>query len=390
MENDLWLLTQLGAAQLFFRPDIPSHAAVQATVEVAREVNAERWTGFLNGTLRTLSRAFERTTDADAAHAASAIAGENADDWIRFDREVLTDKAEGKRISKRYSLPRWLVGRWTERLANADAVMRASNIDAGLWLRCRPDARDDVLAELAEHPSLSESGQTAEVRHTAEPGPLPESVFVEQSLPLMSLAAFREGRCSVQNITAMHAVDLLDPQPGERVLDLCAAPGGKTGMIAERIGSEGRVVAADSDAKRLPRIAENVSRLGLTNVDLLEVGREGEKMPPPASFDAALVDVPCSNTGVLAKRPEARWRISTDDLAELPPLQTALLSRAAVCVRPGGRLLYSTCSIEPEENADVVRAFLDAAPRWSLETDALTLPTAAADGGYRARLIHTN
>ena len=373
MENDLWLLAQVGLAQLAFRPDIPPRAAIHATVEVAREVNAERWVGLLNGTLRTLSTAFERQDSCDDK--SRAIADESTGGWLVFDRPVITDSAAGKRESKRYSLPRWLVRRWTERFGDdAASLMRASNIDAGMWLRCRPGTRDEVLAAVAE------------AGHEATPGDLAESVWLPQAIPLMGLEPFRDGRCSVQNLTAMRAVDLLGPQPGETVLDLCAAPGGKTGMIAERLRGEGQVIAADSDERRLPRIAENVERLGVANVEVRHVAREGGNMPEPGTVDAALVDVPCSNTGVLAKRPEARWRIGPDDLIELPPIQSGLLARAAASVRPGGRVVYSTCSIEPEENAAIVQAFLEGHPQWSLADDALTRPDGRVDGGYRALL----
>ena len=371
MENDLWLLAQLGAAQLFFRPDIPPRAAIHATCEVAREVNAQRWVGFLNGTLRTLSNSFEH---ADGCDDPSLAIADEARGWITFDRPILTDKQTTKRLSKCYSLPRWLINRWNERLPNAEAVMRASNRGEGLWLRTRPGERDAVLGE------IDAAG------HAAELGELPQSIFLPQSVPLSTIAAFGDGRASVQNITAMRAVDLLGPQPDERVLDLCAAPGGKTTAIAERGAT---VVAADSDEKRLPRVAENVARLGLQDsVELLAIGREGERMPSVDSFDAALVDVPCSNTGVLARRPEARWRVGPDDLTQLPPLQSRLLAQAAMCVKRGGRLVYSTCSIEPEENEQIVDRFLSGAPKWSRIKQHTTLPDARTDGGFRALLHH--
>ena len=382
MENDLWLLAQLGLAQLLFRPDIPTHAAIHATAEVAKEVRANRWVGFLNGTLRKLSEAFARGEQlpSDEEAAAATIAGERplgeSAAVLTFDRPIVADPAAGKPEAKRYSLPRWLVRRWLERYGEeAAAVLHASNLSDGVWLRTKPGHREEVLQALAARDLA------------AETGPLADAVWCRQSPPLHSLGVFVDGRCSVQNLTAMQAVDLLDPQPGETILDLCAAPGGKTGMIAERLAGRGRVIAADSDERRLMRVAENITRLGvLDSVDLLTVGREGEDMPEAASVAAALVDVPCSNTGVLAKRPEARWRIGTEDLAELPPLQTALLTRAAATVQAGGRLVYSTCSIEPEENAEVVAAFLADAPNWTLVEQTEQRPSERQDGGFRALL----
>ena len=388
MENDLWMLAQLGAAQLFFRDDIPDHAAIHATSEVAKEIGADRWVGFLNGTLRRLAGAVERVgqpsdgepaaTDGDSERidpATRVIATDALDGWLRFDRVIANEKAPGKQEAKLYSLPRWLVRRWMDRLPDPAAVMRASNVDAGMWLRCATaEDRDPVLA------GLTAAG------HQAEAGELPESIYLPRSIPLMSFTPFVTGRCSVQDLTAMRAVDLLDPRPGESVLDLCAAPGGKTTMIVQRMQNRGSVLAADSDQKRLPRIKENMKRIDARICEIRHVTREGEGVPDDGSRDAAIVDVPCSNTGVLSKRPEARWRVDTRDLEQLPPIQSALLARAAAAVKSGGRVLYSTCSIEPDENEQVVAAFLEQSPGWTRAEEQLTLPDGRVDGGYRALL----
>ena len=383
MENDLWLLCQLGAAQLLFRPDIPVHAAVHATSEVAKEVNAGRWVGFLNSTLRKLAEAFERTGDpGDRTHviASESLSGDDA--WIRFDREIANEKAAGKQEAKLYSLPRWLVRRWLERLPDPEAIMRASNVDAGMWLRCKsaedaPSIRGELIA----------AGHAVDT----QPGDLPESIYLPRAISLMTFAPFVQGRCSVQDLTAMRAVDLLDPQADESILDLCAAPGGKTAMIVQRMGNAGAVIAADSDEKRLPRIKENMKRIDARICEVRHVSREGANLPDAGTQDAAIVDVPCSNTGVLAKRPEARWRVEPPDLEQLPPLQVALLSRAAAAVKPGGRVVYSTCSIEPDENGQVVDAFLasEAGDGWDLAESHLTLPDGRQDGGFRALLRRT-
>ena len=184
----------------------------------------------------------------------------------------------------------------------------------------------------------------------------------------------------------MEVTDLLDPQEGEAVLDFCAAPGGKSGHIAELMAGTGRVLACDVSEHRLSRVNSNVERLELTNVETRLIERDGSR-DPTGPFDAALVDAPCSNTGVLAKRPEARWRVKPSDMEELPELQRQLIGRAAKTVRPGGRLVYSTCSIEPEENEAVVAVFLRETPGWRLIEETLTLPQSDRDGGYRALLF---
>jgi 16S rRNA (cytosine967-C5)-methyltransferase len=171
------------------------------------------------------------------------------------------------------------------------------------------------------------------------------------------------------------------------VLDLCAAPGGKAAVLA---GAGASVVARDVDDRRLERVTETLARLGVAERVTLSPGRGGEGLEP-ASFDAVLVDAPCSNTGVLAKRPGARWRFSTESQASLVAVQEGLLEDGARCVRPGGRLVYSTCSIEPEENQRRVRAFLARHAELELEEELEALPdvrgpTGPLDGGYAARM----
>jgi 16S rRNA (cytosine967-C5)-methyltransferase len=182
-------------------------------------------------------------------------------------------------------------------------------------------------------------------------------------------------------------VEALDVRPGQTVLDLCAAPGGKTSYIAELMRGQGTVYAMDLGAERLELLAQTVARLGLSNVRVLanEPGRWPRDLP--AQFDRVLVDVPCSNTGVLNRRAEARWRFSAASLESLTRLQMELLSQGAQAARVGGLCVYSTCSLEPEENAGLVRRFLAANPWMVLQVERETLPSAAGDGGYFARLV---
>jgi 16S rRNA (cytosine967-C5)-methyltransferase len=185
---------------------------------------------------------------------------------------------------------------------------------------------------------------------------------------------FAEGFYTVQDETSMKVAPLLDPQPGERVLDLCAAPGGKSTHLAELLGGKGRVVAVDLPG-RIPLVAESAKRLGLPNIDC--VAGDGTTIAFREPFDAILVDAPCSNTGVLSRRPDVRWRLREKDIAGAVAIQRKLTENAARLLRPGGRLVYSTCSLEPEENR------LDPA-MWRVLKEELTLPTARHSGGYQA------
>jgi 16S rRNA (cytosine967-C5)-methyltransferase len=182
----------------------------------------------------------------------------------------------------------------------------------------------------------------------------------------------------------MRVGSALAPAPGSRVLDLCAAPGGKTTHLAEFMGNQGEILACDVDAGRLATLREQCRRLGIGIVRTVPL--EAEQEPPPGPFDAVLVDVPCSNSGVLGRRPEVRWRLRPGDFRRLVPLQTKLLLWAGERVRPSGTLVYSTCSIEPEENGQVVQAVLQGLPDLVLEAEEQQVPGRPADGGYWARL----
>ena len=193
---------------------------------------------------------------------------------------------------------------------------------------------------------------------------------------------------SVQGESALRAAELVGASEGERVLDLCAAPGGKTAVLAE---TGAQVTACDISEARLDRLSQTVERLGRSDsVEALLIDPEGPA--PDGPFDAVLVDAPCSNTGVLGARPGARWRWGPASLRSLGELQSALFERSAACVRPGGRLIWSTCSLSPGENEQRVARFLEAHPGWSLDAEISHLPAPAGelgpiDGGYAARLL---
>jgi 16S rRNA (cytosine967-C5)-methyltransferase len=232
---------------------------------------------------------------------------------------------------------------------------------------------------------------------SAGPGALPESIRLEGTARVDRLPGFAEGWFSVQDESAMLAVERLAPRPGEKILDLCAAPGTKTTHLAERMQNRGTIVATDVHPERLSRVSVNCARLGISIVEPRLV-REHRHASPNATaalgpaagpFDAVLADVPCSNTGVLGKRPEARWRIKPHEIEELTVRQVQLLLSACQRLRPGGRVLYSTCSIEPEENERVVRAVLEREPQLSLTADWHQVPGRPSDGGYQALLVRS-
>jgi len=222
----------------------------------------------------------------------------------------------------------------------------------------------------------------------ASAGTLIGSIQLEQSPRLETLPGYADGLWSVQDEAAMSASLLLAPQPGESILDFCAAPGGKTTHLAELSCDRATIVACDVANGRLQRVRENAARLQLTSIQPMVVPKDGRDLPA-GPFDAVLVDVPCSNTGVLNRRPEARWRFDQIGLEELVVLQTRLLLQACELVRPGGRVVYSTCSMEPEENRGVVDTVLMAMKDFRLDREIQHHPGRPADGAYQALLIRS-
>ena len=189
----------------------------------------------------------------------------------------------------------------------------------------------------------------------------------------------------VQDPSTLLAVQELNPQPGETVLDLCAAPGGKTTFIAQQMQNRGRIVAADVSEDRLNLIKENCVRLGVTCVETILLSTLNSQ--PSTSYDRILVDAPCSNTGVMRRRVDLRWRVRPEEIERLRKTQLEILGQAASRLRPGGVLVYSTCSLEPEENQEVVKQFLSEHAEFKLRSERELLPIVdGVDGAYVARL----
>jgi 16S rRNA (cytosine967-C5)-methyltransferase len=376
VEPWLWDALRLGTYQLALLDHIPVHAALNETVELASHFGRPGAKGFLNGVLRAVARLM--TPDRADRPAADALPLEDGA-YRRLARPVLPDPASHpvEYLGSGFGLPTWLVRRWTDRYS-LDEVYRLGFWFAGaapLTLRVNPlrSTREDYLAACSAVGIASEAGDH------------PQAVRLRDSVPVRELPGYAEGWFSVQDESAMHVASAVAPEAGMSILDLCAAPGGKATHLAELMRDTGRVLACDTDPARLQTVNSLVARLGLTTVETRLVSRSLGDVPT-GPFDAILVDVPCSNTGVLGRRPETRDRLRASDLSELAALQERLLRAAADRVRPGGIVVYSTCSIEPEENGKVVRHVLQERPELHLEWEAEAVPGRPADGGYRARL----
>jgi 16S rRNA (cytosine967-C5)-methyltransferase len=352
-------ILRLSLFHLLYLDTIPPHAILHQAGELARKLISSGERSYLNGLLRSVQRAGDRLPFPD-----------------RKDRAAY--------LSVVHSHPRWLVKRWGESRGweEAEEICRADNLPPPVFARC--NRLKIVPGELAK--VFAREGVT----WTPVPG-REEIGTIKSPRPLVELDSFKDGLFLVQDISTLRPVELLAPVPGERIADLCAAPGGKTVYISEKMEKTGRLLAADPSGFRLKKLRENLERSGagpvlVRRIDLLKSrpGRSG------GTWDGILLDVPCSNTGVLRRRVDARWRIGYDDLLRLARQGVSLLDAAAGRVRTGGRIVYSTCSLEPEENGDAVRKFLQGRGDFSLEEEESGLPREeGGDGYYAARLRKT-
>ncbi len=368
---------RIGAYQLLYLPRMPAHAAVHTAVEL---LQAQR--SFANALLRGLTRRIVlRAADPSRPRAEFELpATDDAPRAVVFDHDALPDPhaTPAEYLSVVHGVPADLLARWLEAygLERTKAIAHASASVPGVSLRVQR-ARTEVALLQA---SLREEGIAT--RAGAEAGFL-FLQHVEAGSPFTT-RAHREGLFTAQDPTAAAAAQALDAQPGETILDLCAAPGGKTAVIAEALLGRGKVFAYDIDGERLQRVREITQRMQLGAV----VTVVSDLASVPAECDAVLADVPCSNTGVLSRRVEVRRRPIRDSLAALVPAQIGLLRVALARVRPGGRVVYSTCSLEAEENRGVVDAALRSCPDAQVQREQLTLPQAGAhDGGYFAVIV---
>lgn len=375
LEPQLVTVLRLGVYQLVFCSSIPVHAAVHETVGLAKRVTL-RWGGFANGVLRSCERLL--TTDTVSEPSANAVPISTG--TYRLLRETVFPNPEtslAKYAATAFSLPEWLIKRWLGWLTPADILA------SGFWFNTVPNAslrvnrlkgsRDEYLTR------LQEAGVDAIA------GELPEQIVLQTSQRIDHLPGFDEGWFIAQDGTQMQVGYTIDPKPGEIILDACSAPGTKTTHLAELMGDTGEIWATDVSIARLAYVDQNAVRLGIRSIRSIPV-RDDLADLPPGPFDAILLDVPCSNTGVLGKRPEARWRISPLGLTELVHIQRKLLTEAANRTTTSGRIVYSTCSIEPEENQQQIDWFLQENKDFRLVKHVSRRPGQPADGGYLALL----
>jgi 16S rRNA (cytosine967-C5)-methyltransferase len=372
-------LLRLGLYQIFWLDRIPDHAAVHETVELAKQNGFGPQAGFVNAILRGYLREASETKKLLAELKISNPAiGFSHPQWLvekwqkQFGKERTQQLLEWNntppktfaRVNTLKTDAGKLIEKWREENVEYDFVRRnflgravSPLIADGAHGVTRPTDFENLVFELKSHP------------------------------PLNSLASFREGWFYIQDPSTLLAVRELAPRAGETILDLCAAPGGKTTFIAQLMNNEDKIVACDISEERLKLIQENCARLGVTCVETISNSKFEIRN---SKFDRVLVDAPCSNTGVMRRRVDLRWRISPEEILRLQQTQLDLLKLATTKLKSGGVLIYSTCSLELEENSEVVKEFLREHKNFKLESERELLPFVDnVDGAYVARFVLT-
>lgn len=357
-----WLL-HVGLYQLLFCSRIPPAAAVNTCVDLAHRAGLGRLAGVVNGLLRALLR--QRPDLADDQPGAP---------WQGLALPTEAPQA----FALRHSLPDWLAADLLSWLSPEAAERFAlhCNLPPSLDLRIQP-LRCDRSA-------LLEAFAAAGIDASALPDSPLGITLRQRAGDLKELPGYVEGFWSVQDRHAMGIVPLLDPQPGMRILDACAAPGGKTTQIAEQLAGRGELWAVDRSAARLERLERNAARLGLTGIHTLAADAADLVTLHPdwiSHFDRILVDAPCSGLGTLARHADARWRLQSEAIGELASLQLHLLQTLLPLLKPGGRLVYATCTVHPRENGETIAAILSLEPRLKRRSETLWWPGEDGDPG---------
>lgn len=353
---------RLGLYQLLMLDRIPPHAAVFETVEQAKRLGFSLEASFINAILRRYAAELAPT-------------------------RTLLEELKATEPHHGFSHPQWLVERWTQRWGAADTrrLLEWNNTPPPTCVR---------VNQLKTEPQLLldrwRQKEHTEYDFLRVPWAEDNQLFSLQAHPsLKTMGSFQDGWFYVQDPSTLLAVNTLDPWAGESVLDLCAAPGGKTAYMAQKMENDGELIACDSNADRLQLVSHNCQRLGVTCVQTRALGDNPQAVLGTKQFDKILIDAPCSNTGVLRRRLDLRWRLKLDEFEALRDTQLRLLHLAAPRLKPGGTLVYSTCSLEPEENQEVVDRFLAAHAHFRLESSQELLPFRdAVDGAFVAKFRH--
>lgn len=381
-------IIRVASFELIYCPQTPEYSIVNEAVGMAKALVGKKQTGFVNAVLRQITRNIKnRQIPLSRAASIKTLPQSNAT-GCQFDKEILPEPqtSPAQYFSIAFSLPEWLVNEWLNEFSEEQVrqICFASNRRPSIYIR--PNTLKTTTQQLADKFHEEDIDfeivpldnlQASRIEHRES-----STIRLKSPKAITELPGFKEGLFTVQDITASLPIRILQPRPEWKILDLCAAPGTKTTQLAEHTEDSAKIIATDIDAERLNLVNENTARLGITCVNVLPY-----EQILNSKFDAVLLDVPCSNTGVLAKRIEARFRINPKVVKELAKTQAGLLAAAAKMLKPKGRICYSTCSIQKAENSERVTDFLQKNSDFELQSELLTLPAAEDfdhDGGYVA------
>ncbi len=340
------IILHIGLYQLRYQERIPPSAAVNTTVELAKKNGFKGLAGVVNGLLRQYERLAASSTD-----------------FLQLPTEPV------ERLGVLHSFPDWIIQMWSEQLGVEETEQLCE------WLNQTPtiDLRINPLRVSIEEVEAAMQAAGVDVHRVPH---LPQALRVVGGTgAIQQLPGFSEGWWTIQDSSAQLVSHLLDPQAGDVVIDACAAPGGKTTHIAELIGDEGKIWACDRAASRLKKVQENAQRLQLKSIQIC-TGDSRDLHQFRDLGDRVVLDAPCSGLGTLHRRPDIRWRVTPATVDELSVLQGELLEEAATWVKPGGVLVYATCTLHPQENDGIIQRFLERHPHWQIEPPPPNSPAA--------------
>ncbi|MFC2131737.1 16S rRNA (cytosine(967)-C(5))-methyltransferase RsmB [Bacteroidota bacterium] len=347
---------RVGLYQILFLDRVPVHAAINESVEMIKRIQGEKIAGVVNGVLRNISRNIEN---------------------IRYPSKE-ADMVYYYTIMK--SHPRWMVKRWIELFGEEDAVKLLDANNQRPYTTIRINLLKCGIDEVKN--SLTRLG----INFQSSLYAVEALTITSRGVDISSLDLFKDGKIAIQDTSALSATKLANAKSGHRILDLCSAPGGKSFSLAEQSNDSGVVIAVDKYPSKLRFIKEGAERLGLKSIQVLEA--DASDYDFDELFDIVFADVPCSGLGTLSKKPDIKWKREREDIGIMVNTQRAILDNAARFVKPGGALIYSTCTIEPKENEENISYFLKEHPEFQIDSAEKYLPVEICKNGFMQTLQH--
>ena len=392
---ELRTILHLGLYQLEYLNQIPPSAAVNTTVQLAKENGFSGLSSFVNGLLRKYTRLTPPTPPYQGGAKSVANSPEQAETKTTSNSPPYQGGAGGglnslklpenpvQRLGILHSFPDWLVELWLEQIGETETEQLCEWFNQSPTIDLRINPLKSSIAQI-ETAFKSQNISVSRIPHLPQALRLNGTIGAIQNLP-----GYSEGWWTIQDSSAQLVTHLLGPQPGETIIDACAAPGGKTTHSAELMQDEGTIYACDKTASRLKKLKENADRLQMKSIKI-HTG-DSRHLPEFVNLaDRVLLDAPCSGLGTLHRRADARWRHTPENIQQQSQLQSELLANAATFVKSGGVLVYATCTIHPLENETVIRSFLDSNPHWQIEPPTIDLPVQPSPEGWVKVWPHRN